>query len=259
MSKEAASSEQKKTGKVYLVGAGPGDPKLLTLRAVEVLQEADVVAYDLLISPELLAKIPAHVQLLPVGRRHGMGPTSYQLHPEVLELARQGKTVVRLKSGDPLLYGRGGEEAETLLEAGIPFEFVPGITAAFGAASYAGIPLTHRGLTTQVLIDTGHDVEDDSEDEDAQPLANRTTVLYMAARRLQANLQQLIADGYSPDTPAALIESATTPRQLVYRGTVATLAKVVGEIAPDVPAILFVGRPVALNEKLQWFAPNSAT
>jgi uroporphyrinogen III methyltransferase/synthase len=185
-----------------------------------------------------------------------MGTTNYQLHPEVLEHALQGKTVVRLKSGDPLIFGRGGEEAEALRDAGIDFEFVPGITAALGAASYAGIPLTHRGLTTQVLIDTGHDAEEDSESSDSEPLHKRMTVLYMSARRLQANLQQLGMEGYPADTPAALIASATTPRQQVYMGTLATLAEHVGEIAPEIPAILFVGTPVALHEKLKWFLPS---
>ncbi|HEY4354661.1 MAG TPA: uroporphyrinogen-III C-methyltransferase [Acidobacteriaceae bacterium] len=243
---------EERPGTVYLVGAGPGDPRLLTLRAKELLGRADVIAYDLLISPEMLAEMPQGAELLPVGRRFGMGPTSYQLHPEVLERAQQGKTVVRLKSGDPLLFGRGGEEAEALAQAGIPFEFVPGVTAALGAASYAGIPLTHRGLTSQVLIGTGHEA---GEPEERAGHPQRLTVLYMAARRLQENLEYLHGEGYTAETPAALIASATTPRQKVFLGTVGTLPEQAANIPEHVPVILFAGSSVALHERLQWFVP----
>ncbi len=241
-------------GIVYLVGAGPGDPKLLTLRAIELLQQADVVAHDLLVSPEILAQIPSHVELLPVGRRNGSGSTNYRLHPEVMARARQGKRVLRLKCGDPLLFGRGGEEAEELREAGIPFEIVPGITAALGAASYAGIPLTYRGYSSQILLTTGHEAEKDTRDSAKYgPHSQRTTVLYMAARRLQINLDRLYAEGYTPDTPAALVASATTPRQQVFTGTLATLSERVPELPPHVPAILFAGNTVTLRKHLQWF------
>src|SRR6266566_2803735 len=131
-------------GFVYLVGAGPGDPKLLTLRALEVLQSVDVVAHDELVPPTILEIVPASVERLRVGRRHGSGRTAYRLHPAVLERARAGAVVARLKSGDPLIFGQGGEEAEELAAAGIPFEVVPGVSAALGAAAAAGIPLTHR-------------------------------------------------------------------------------------------------------------------
>lgn len=237
-------------GTVYLVGAGPGDPKLLTLRAVELLERADVVAYDLLLSPEILARVRAGVELLPVGRRNGMGATGFQLHPDVMARARAGKTVVRLKAGDPLLFGRGGEEAEELRRAGVPFEIVPGITAALGAAAYAGIPLTHRGMATQLLIGAGHEV--DAQDQ-AHTMEHRTTVLYMAARRLRGNVERLLAEGYDRDTPAALIASATTPRQQVFAGTLETLEELVPKLAPEIPAILFVGRVVSLRECTAWF------
>ncbi len=243
-------------GTVYLVGAGPGDPKLLTLRAAELIAQADVVAYDLLISPELMAQVPATAELIPVGRRDGMGATSYRLHPAVLEQARAGRTVVRLKSGDPLLFGRGGEEAEDLRNAGIPYEIVPGVTAALGAASYAGIPLTHRGEAAEVLLGAGHEPEKSGRRE--EDLEQRTTVLYMAARRLAANLKRLLDEGYAADTPAALVVSATTPRQQVIRGTIATLAENVPALDAEAPAILLVGRVVGHSGVLSWF-PREAT
>lgn len=248
------AAREPKAGTVYLVGAGPGDPRLLTLRAKELLQRADVIAYDLLISPEMLAEMPRTAELLPVGRRYGMGPTSYRLHPEAMDRARQGKTVVRLKSGDPLLFGRGGEEAEDLIAAGIPFEIVPGVTAALGAASYSGIPLTHRGLTSEVLIGTGHEA---GEPEERAGNRERLTVLYMAARRLQENLEYLRGEGYLPETPAALIASATTPRQKVFLGTVGTLEEQAANIPEHVPVILFAGSSVALHERLRWFFPDA--
>ena len=245
-------------GRVYLVGAGPGDPKLLTMRAAELLEQADVVAYDLLISPELIARIPARAELLAVGRRDGMGPTTYRLHPAVLERAKAGKTVVRLKSGDPLLFGRGGEEAEDLRNAGIPFEIVPGITAALGAAAYAGIPLTQRGEASQVLLGAGHEPERRaiSAHGSGENLQQRTTVLYMAARRLSANLNRLRAEGYAAETPAALVMSATTPRQRVVTGTLGTLAQLVPALDPAIPAILLVGRVVARRRYVSWFEPE---
>jgi len=249
-----------KKGRVYLVGAGPGDPDLLTLRAAELVQHADVIAHDLLISPELLARVPPDAELLPVGRRHGMGETGYRLHPAVLERAKAGKTVVRLKCGDPLLFGRGAEEAEDLRNAGIPFEIVPGITAALGAASYAGIPLTHRGKSSQLLLVSGHQ-RPPKRVSNAAPVSvqERTTVLYMAARRLAANLAEMQSQGYSSDTPAALVLSATTPRQHVICGTVATLGRLVPALPAEIPAILFVGSVIGLRSQLAWFEPGQKT
>jgi uroporphyrinogen III methyltransferase/synthase len=242
-------------GCVYLVGAGPGDPKLLTLRAAELLRQADVVAYDLLLSPELLAQIPASAELLPVGRRNGMSSTDYRLHPAVMARAREGKGIVRLKSGDPLLFGRGGEEAEELRQAGIPFEIVPGITAALGAAAYAGIPLTHRGKASEVLLSTGHQAQNTSygDSNGSKLSSSRTIVLYMAARRLQASLDRLCADGYAPATSAALVASATTPRQQVFLGTLGTLAQRIPALPSEVPAILIVGDVVSLRKNVHWF------
>ncbi len=234
-------------GIVYLVGAGPGDPKLLTLRALELMRSADVAAYDELVPPQILSLVPAQAELLAVGRRHGHGKTEYRLHPMVLERARAGRIVVRLKSGDPLIFGRGAEEAEELAEAGIPFEIVPGVSAALGAAAYAGIPLTDRRYASQVTLATGHYAEGDVGN------SCETLVLYMAAHQLAENLQRLIAQGRAPSTPAAYVAAATTPEQRVISGTLADLAKRVASEHRSSPALVIVGDVVALRERIQWF------
>jgi len=234
-------------GFVYLVGAGPGDPKLLTLRALELMRSAEVVAYDELVPPQILALVPAQAELLAVGRRHGHGQTEYRLHPMALERARAGRIVVRLKSGDPLIFGRGAEEAEELAEAGIPFEIVPGVSAALGAAAYAGIPLTDRRYASQVTLATGHCAEGKVGN------SRETLVLYMAAHRLAENLQRLIAQGRARSTPAAYVAAATTPEQQVISGTLADLAKRVASEHRSGPALVIVGDVVALRERIQWF------
>ncbi len=233
-------------GIVYLVGAGPGDPGLLTLRALELIRSAEVIAHDELISPEILALVPRRAELLAVGRRHGRGKIDYRVHPMVLERARAGRVVVRLKSGDPLIFGRGAEEAEELAEAGIPFEIVPGVSAALGAAAYAGIPLTHRRHASRVTLLTGHRAEANGEG------SRETVVLYMAAHRLKENLDRLITDGCDPSTPAAFIAAATTPEQLVISGTVANLADKVGPERRSAPALVVVGSVVALRDRILW-------
>jgi uroporphyrin-III C-methyltransferase len=231
-------------GFVYLVGAGPGDPKLLTLRALEVLQSADVVAHDELVSPAILEFVPAHVERLRVGRRHGSGKAAYRLHPIVLERARAGAVVARLKSGDPLIFGRGGEEAEELADAGIPYEIVPGVSAALGAAAYARIPLTHRNHATRVTFMTGHDAEA------LEAGSGETVVLFMAAHKLKANLDRLISAGRSPSLPAAYVVSATTTEQRVVVGTLGDLHERIGGIDPAAPALIIVGEVVALGARL---------
>ena len=236
-------------GIVYLVGAGPGDPKLLTIRALELMRSAEVVAYDELVPPQILALVPAQAELLAVGRRHGHGKTGYRLHPMVLERARAGRIVVRLKSGDPLIFGRGAEEAEELAEAGISFEIVPGVSAALGAAAYAGIPLTDRRYASQVTLATGHCAEGD------QDSSRETLVLYMAAHRLAEHLQRLIAQGRAPSTPAAYVAAATTPEQQVISGTLADLASRVPINHRSDPALVIVGDVVALRERIRWFEP----
>ncbi len=252
-------------GIVYLVGAGPGDPGLLTLRAAELLRTADVVAHDELVSPEILALAPATAERLAVGRRQGTGKIDYRLHPAVLDRARRGLRVVRLKSGDPLIFGRGGEEAEELVANGIPFEIVPGISAALGAAAYAGIPLTHRHVSAGVLLATGHEADGGAPDPTvlvaprapgASPAHDRTLVLYMAARRVRSTLRRLITEGFPADTPAAYVAAATTPAQEVVVGTLADLADQITPPASSAarpPGLLIIGEVVRLRSRLSWF------
>ena len=243
-------------GMVYLVGAGPGDPGLLTVRALELLRAADVVAYDKLVSQAILSLVRPEAELLPVGRRHGVGKTGYRLHPEVLARAKAGHTVVRLKAGDPLIFGRGGEEAEELAEAGIPCTIVPGVSAALGAAAYAGIPLTHRLHASEVTFMSGHDVDGNRHsftDWSKAATGNGTLVLFMAARKLSASLQRLIQAGRSAETPAAYIASATTPDQNVIVATLATLADKTRDVDLTIPALVIVGDVVGLRERIAWF------
>lgn len=231
-------------GFVSLVGAGPGDPGLLTVRGRAALEQADVVAYDELVSGEILALAPASSERVPVGRRVGQGPTTYRLHPAVLERARAGLRVVRLKSGDPFIFGRGGEEAEVLVEAGIPFEIVPGVSAALGAAASACIPLTHRLVASSVSLLAGYEV-DVLERRDSE-----TLVIYMGARRMKENLASLIERGHAPSTPVAYVQSATTPREVVIVGTLADIPERTAHLDPSQPALLIVGQVVSLRAGL---------
>lgn len=249
--------EQRRGGFVSLVGAGPGDPGLLTVRARALLQQAEVVAHDALIPPAVLAEIGPQAERVLVGHRNqGATQAGYRLHPAVLEQARAGRHVVRLKQGDPFIFGRGGEEAEELREAGVAYEVVPGVSAALGAAAYAGIPLTHRRHASDVSFVTGHDIEGPRSQTDWETLgaAGGTLVLFMATRKLEANLARLVACGRDPRTPAAYIASATTPEQVVVVGTLETLAARVRErnlLGP--PALVVVGEVVRLREHLAWF------
>jgi uroporphyrinogen III methyltransferase/synthase len=235
------------SGFVYLVGAGPGDPRLLTLRALELLQSAEVVAHDELVSREILALAPSSAELIPVGRRAGHGSSAYRLHPVVMKYALSGRNVLRLKGGDPLIFGRGGEEAEELAEAGIPFEIVPGVSAALGAGAYCGIPLTHRLYASGVTFSTGSDASR----RDRKP--KDTAVVFMAGRRLAENVARLLAQGRSKSTPAAYVTWATTRLQRVVVGTLADLPGKVREIDPAAPALLVVGDVVGLRSRLSWF------
>jgi cob(I)alamin adenosyltransferase len=257
------TADRARRGTVYLVGAGPGDPDLLTVRARDLLAVADVVAHDALVGPAILALARPGAELLAVGRRHGGGPTAYRLHPDVIARAAAGHLVVRLKAGDPLVFGRGGEEAEELAAAGIPFEIVPGVCAALGAAAYAGIPLTHRDCASDVALLTGHDVDGSHPSHTDWSAAARgagTLVLFMASRALAANLARLVAGGRAPATPAAYIAAATTPDQRVVTGTLDTLAADVARagVDPAAPALVIVGDVVRLRERLAWFTPAPA-
>ncbi len=244
-------------GRVYLVGAGPGDPALITLKGLECLRRADVVVLDRLASPRLLEHAPAGVEVVYVGkepRRHTL--KQEEINRLLVELARQGKTVVRLKGGDPFVFGRGGEEAEALAAAGVPFEVVPGVTSVTAAPAYAGIPVTHRGLASSVAFVTGH--EDPGKDESAinwEHLARGvdTICFAMGVGHLPEIAEQLMRHGRSGDTPAALVRWGTTPRQEVLTGTLATISRQAQDADFRPPAIIVVGEVARLRETLRWY------
>jgi uroporphyrinogen III methyltransferase/synthase len=244
-------------GIVYLVGAGPGDPALITLKGVECLQRADVVVYDYLANEQFLNHAPETAEYIfagKIGGRHNQDQD--EINRTLVKKARQGKVVVRLKGGDPFVFGRGGEECEAMREAGIPFEVVPGVTAAMGAAAYAGIPLTHRDFTASVAFVTGQEGKDKSEssiDWASLSLGGGTVVFYMGVTTLRSNMQRMIEHGRSPETPVALVRWATTPRQQVLIGTVADIADRAEAAGFKPPAVTIVGEVVKLREKLGWF------
>jgi uroporphyrinogen III methyltransferase / synthase len=248
------------SGRVYLVGAGPGEPGLLTARALTLISSADVILHDRLIPAAALDGARADAELLFVGKEGG-GASVPQEETEALmvERARAGKEVVRLKGGDPFVFGRGGEEALALRAAGIPFEIVPGVTAGLAASAYAGIPVTHRGLASAVALVTGH--EDPDKDENAidwQALARfpGTLVFYMGLRRLRQICDSLIAAGRSPEEPAAVIEAGTLPAQRTVTGTLQTVPEVAHRQGFRAPAITVVGPVAALAEQLSWVRPQ---
>jgi uroporphyrinogen III methyltransferase / synthase len=243
-------------GTVYLVGAGPGAPGLITLDGVRCLQRADVVVYDYLASPRLLDHAPAAAERVLVGK-HGGGQRVEQsvINALLLERARRGLTIVRLKGGDPFVFARGGEEAEALAAAGIPFEIVPGVTAAVAVPAYAGIPLTHRDLASSFTVLTGYEYPDKQElavHWDAVAQRGNTLVFLMTTRQLRANMERLLAHGVAADTPAALIRWGTVPEQETLVGTVATIADLAVQQGLQPPAIAVVGQVVRLRERLRW-------
>lgn len=239
-------------GRVFLVGAGPGDPELLTLRAHRLLTSARVVAYDELVSPEILALAPADAELVPVGRRRGTSPEAPPIHPMVLERALDGVDVVRLKGGDPMIFGRGGEEAESLAALRIPFEIVPGISAALGAAASTGIPLTHREAASSVAFVTAHLRHDATSDELASRIPREgTVVLYMGLATLAETARRLIAQGRSPATPVAVVAHATLPTERSVIADLATIADRVASAGLPAPALVIVGDVVAHRTTVQ--------
>ncbi len=243
--------------RVYLVGAGPGDPGLVTLRGREVLALADVVVYDALISERLLDHAPAEAERIYVGKRAAQHTLSQEeINALLVEKARAGATVVRLKGGDPYVFGRGGEEALALVEAGIDFEVVPGVTAAIAAPACAGIPVTHRHMASGVALVTGHEADDKTDsalDWDALARWPGTLVFYMGVKNLAAISANLIAHGRSAETPAAAIRRGTTPRQQTITGTLATLPQAAEQAGLEPPAVILVGDVVVLRDRLQWF------
>jgi uroporphyrin-III C-methyltransferase len=232
-------------GKVWLVGAGPGDPDLLTVKAHRLVSQADVLAYDELVSPEILALAPEAAERIPVGRRaQGCRHHEARIHPLVVVRALEGREVVRVKGGDPMVFGRGGEEAEELAAARVPFELVPGISAALGAAASTGIPLTHRDVASSVTFATAHAATGEV-DLDLATHGSGTIVFYMGLGRMEVTCASLIAGGRRSDTPAAVVSRATRPDQRVVVGTIADIAARARAQAVEAPALLLVGEVVA--------------
>ena len=244
------------SGRAFLVGGGPGDPGLLTLRAVEVLREADVILFDRLAPAEALAYAPAGAELVDVGKVGGGEQVPQEETVRLLvDHVRAGRRVVRLKGGDPFVFGRGGEEAQALRAAGLPFEVVPGVTAGVAAPAYAGIPVTQRGLASAVAFVTGHEdpgKEGAAIDWPALAAFPGTLVFYMGVRRLPRIAEQLVAAGRSPDEPAAVVQQGTLPGQRTVLATLATIADAATDAAIQPPSITVVGPVAALHAELDW-------
>ena len=248
------------SGRVALVGAGPGDPELLTLRAARLLSRADVLVLDHLVSEGVLALVNPAAERIYVGKESGHHTVPQEeINRLLVRLAREGRQVVRLKGGDPFIFGRGGEELEELLAAGIPFEVVPGITAACGAGAYAGIPLTHRDYAQSVVFATGHRRAGESAlDWTALARPRQTAVIYMGVGMLQSHCEAMIRHGRGADTPAALVENGTLPSQRVVTGTLETLPEIAAAAGIHPPALLIIGEVVSLSTRLAWFPRASA-
>ncbi|MGR5252645.1 uroporphyrinogen-III C-methyltransferase [Vibrio astriarenae] len=247
------SATQLKHGEVALIGAGPGDPELLTVKAMNLLQQADVVLYDYLVSDDIMALVPSDCILVCVGKRVGHHSVPQEKTNQLLvEFAQQNYRVIRIKGGDPFIFGRGGEELEVLVEAGVPFQVVPGITAAAGATAYAGIPLTHRDYAQSAMFITGH-LKDKDDQLDWSTLArgNQTLVIYMGLMKSEYITQQLIQHGRAPSTPVAIIERGTQKDQKVWTSTLNTLSDIARHAQS--PALIVVGEVVALSQKLDWY------
>lgn len=245
-------------GEVALIGAGPGDPELLTLKALSFLQQADVVLYDYLVSDEIMALVPSDTILVCVGKRAGHHSVPQEKTNQLLiDFAQQGYKVVRIKGGDPFMFGRGGEELEVLFDAGVKFQVIPGITAAAGATAYAGIPLTHRDYAQSALFVTGH-LKAENDDMDWSTLArgNQTLVIYMGLMKSSYIQQQLIEHGRQANTPIAIIERGTQRSQKVFKGQLSDLSQLAARA--QAPALIVVGEVVALSEKLHWFGEQPA-
>ena len=247
-----------RTGTVYLIGSGPGALDLLTLRAAKLIGEADAIVYDNLIADGVLDLVRADAEQIYVGKESSKHTVPQEeLNLLLVRLAREGKKVIRLKGGDPFIFGRGGEEIETLFEFGIPFEVVPGVTAAAGCAAYAGIPLTHRDHAQTVTFATGH-LKDGTINLDWPALARpqQTVVFYMGVGGIAEICRQMIAHGLPGSHPAAVVQNGTTSRQRVLSADLDTLAGKVDAAGITAPALIIVGTVVSLQKKLQWFEPG---
>ncbi len=247
-------------GEVYLVGAGPGDPDLLTFRALRLMQRADVVLYDRLVSEEIVEMVRRDAEKIYVGKEKSNHSVPQEdINRLLVRLAKQGKRVLRLKGGDPFIFGRGGEEIKDLFHEGISFQVVPGVTAAAGCAAYAGIPLTHREFSQSVSFVTGH-LKNNSFNLNWQLLSqpNQTVVIYMGLTGLEIISQKLIEHGVPDDMPAALIQQGTTKNQRVITATLSTLHAKVSAEKVVAPTLIIIGKVVTLQDKLKWFDPSQA-
>jgi uroporphyrinogen III methyltransferase / synthase len=248
-------------GIVYLVGAGPGDPGLITVKGLAVLQRADVILYDYLANSALLPEAKEGVQKICVGKSANARTISQQeINQLLVRYAREGKIVVRLKGGDPFVFGRGGEEAEALVEHGIRWEIIPGVTSAVAVPAYAGIPVTHRDYSSAFTVVTGNGKIQGDETVDWGALArlNGTLIFLMGVSKLLFITQQLIQHGCKESTPAAVIRWGSTPDQQTVIGTVNTIVELVEQVQLKSPAVLVVGKVVHMAHQLQWFAPAAA-
>ncbi|ATD08711.1 siroheme synthase CysG [Pseudoalteromonas piscicida] len=246
-------------GEVYVVGAGPGDPELLTLKALQLMQQADVVVYDYLVSNEIMDLVRRDADLICVGKKAGNHSVKQEHTNEILvDLAKQGKKVCRIKGGDPFIYGRGGEEVQVLAENNVKYQIVPGITAAAGCSAYAGIPLTHRDHAQAIQFVTGHCKQDGQElDWEGLAKANQTLAVYMGVIKSPHIQAQLITHGRSPSTPVAIVENGTRKSQRVVRTQLDQLAQTITAHDIQSPALLIIGEVAALHEQLAWFNKNN--
>jgi uroporphyrin-III C-methyltransferase/precorrin-2 dehydrogenase/sirohydrochlorin ferrochelatase len=253
----AADPSTLPTGEVYLVGGGPGDPDLLTFRALRLMQQADVVVHDRLVSQEVLDLVRRDADRIYAGKeRDNHAIPQEDINHLLVRLAREGKRVLRLKGGDPFIFGRGGEEIETLMSEGIHFQVVPGVTAAAGCAAYAGIPLTHRDYAQSVMFVTGH-LQDGTVNLNWKTLAQprQTVVFYMGLHGVDIICRELIQHGLTETTPAALVQQGTTRYQRVLTGTLSTLPTIVHDAHVKAPTLIIVGEVVQLHDRLHWFEP----
>jgi len=248
--------EQSMKGKVFIVGAGPGDPKLITLKAVEAIKAADIVLYDRLVSKKIIDKIPKKTEKVYVGRDVGDDYKHQETTNELMvKYAKRKQTVVRLKGGDPFIFGRGGEEAEFLKEHKIKYEIIPGITSGIGSAEYSGIPLTHRDYASSVAFVTGHeDAKKSTGTVNWKRLATGvdTIVIMMGLSRLGIISKKLISGGLDEKTPVAVIQNGTTPKHKMIKGNLANISKKVNDARIKPPSIIIIGNVVSLSDKIGW-------